>query len=491
MTTAPDLVSAPPVRTWPAWIAGSALTAGTTVDVHHPGDESVVGRHVVPSADDVERAVQAAWEARHTAQATTAAQRADALMHVSRRLAERVDEVASIITAENGKPITWARSEAARASVVFRLSAEEARRFGGEFQRLDGEPGSVGRAAVVRRFPYGPILAISPFNFPLNLAVHKVGPAIAVGAPVILKPAPATPLSALLLGELLAETDLPAGMWSVLPVGNDAAPGLVADPRLPVISFTGSETVGFAIQGSEPRKHVLLELGGNAAAVVLADYSSDDDLAYAAARVATFSNYQAGQACISVQRVLVDRAIADRFVPVLEDAVRALQSGSVWDPSTVVGPMISTAAAERVEQWVDEAVDAGAKVHVGGGRDGAFVEPTLLSGVDPDAKVVAEEVFGPVMSVQVVDGLDDAIAIVNDSRFGLQTGVFTHDIHAAFRAHRELEVGGVIIGDVPTFRADEMPYGGVKASGFGREGVRSAIADFTHERVLVLSGLDL
>ena len=475
----------------PLWIAGRAETSSTTVDVTNPYDGSVVGSYPLPAAEQVEAAVAAAWSVRHEFAATSAARRAEALAHVSRRIAERAEEIAELITAENGKPILWARAEAARAASTFRFAAEEARRFGGELQRLDTDPAAAGRAAIVRRFPIGPVLGISPFNFPLNLVAHKVAPALAVGAPIVVKPAPATPLSALLLGELLAETDLPAGSWSVLPVGNDVAPSLVADPRLPIVSFTGSETVGFAIQRSVPHKHVTLELGGNAAAVVCADWSSDADIEWAATRIATFANYQGGQACVSVQRVLVDASVWDRLVPAVVAKVEALPTGSPWDPATVVGPLVNEAAAIRVESWVDEAVAAGATVLTGGRRDGTSYAPTVLTDAPADSKVVREEVFGPVMVLQRVDGVDEAFATVNDSRYGLQTGVFTHDLQVAFRAHAELEVGGVVIGDVPSFRADQMPYGGVKASGVGREGLRAAMEDFTYERVLVLSGIAL
>ncbi|HBJ73226.1 MAG TPA: aldehyde dehydrogenase [Actinobacteria bacterium] len=484
-------MSAHPAKLWPAWVAGAAVDSGTVLDVHHPGDGSVVGSYVVPSPAQVEQAIAAAAAAKDSARSTTAAQRAAALQHVSQQLERRLDEAAWLITAENGKPIMWARAEAQRAVSTFRWAAEEARRFGGELQRLDTEPATKGRAAIIRRFPYGPVLGISPFNFPINLVAHKIAPAIAVGAPIVVKPAPATPLGALLLGELLAETDLPPGMWSVLPVGNDVAPSLVQDPRLPVISFTGSDVVGFAIQESAPRKHVTLELGGNAAAVLLADYASDADLDWAATRIATFGYYQAGQSCVAVQQVMIDASLLERFLPRLVAKVKALATGSPWDESTVVGPLISDSAAQRVELWIGEAVESGARVLAGGARSGTSIEPTLLIDVDPQSRVTTHEVFGPVVSVQVIEGLDDAIARVNSSRFGLQTGVFTHDIQAAFRAHRDLEVGGVIIGDVPSFRSDQMPYGGVKDSGSGREGLQAAMQDLTYERVLVLSDLDL
>jgi acyl-CoA reductase-like NAD-dependent aldehyde dehydrogenase len=268
-------------------------------------------------------------------------------------------------------------------------------------------------------------------------------------------------------------------------------PDLVADPRLPIISFTGSAPVGYAIQASVPRKHVVLELGGNAAAVVLADYSSDADLEWASSRIATFANYQAGQSCISVQRVLVDRALYDTLVPMVVEKVQALPTGDPSDDATIVGPLVDENAARRVEQWIDEAVTAGASLLTGGQRDGAHVAPAVLVDVPADAKVACEEVFGPVVTLSPVDGVDDAVATVNASRFGLQAGVFTHDLQTAFRLHRDLHVGGVVIGDVPSFRADQMPYGGVKESGVGREGVRYAMEDFTEERVLVLTGLEL
>jgi acyl-CoA reductase-like NAD-dependent aldehyde dehydrogenase len=473
------------------WIAGRPATSDTVVEVHHPFDGAVVGAHGIPTDEQVEEAVAAAWAVRHQAAALPAAVRAEALAHVSRRLTERTEEIARLITGENGKPLMWARAEVARAASTFRWASEEARRFNGELQRLDTDPATPGRLAIIRRFPDGPVLGIAPFNFPLNLVAHKVAPAIAVGAPIILKPAPATPLSALLLGELLAETDLPAGTWSVLPVSNDVAPRLVADERLPIVSFTGSEQVGYAIQDAVPRKNVTLELGGNAAAVVLGDWSSDADLDWAASRIATFANYQAGQSCVSVQRVLVERELLERFVPLLVSKVEALPNGSPWDEATVVGPLISEAAAERVHEWVMEAVDEGATLLTGGGRHGALLDPAVLVDTPAHVRVACEEVFGPVLIVTPIDGVEDAIETVNNSRFGLQTGVFTHDLQVAFRMHRDLEVGGVIIGDVPSYRADQMPYGGVKASGVGREGLKSAMSDFTHERVMVMTGIEL
>jgi acyl-CoA reductase-like NAD-dependent aldehyde dehydrogenase len=404
---------------------------------------------------------------------------------------ERRDEFATTITWESGKPIRWAHAEVERASATFRWAAEEALRWSGELQRLDSDPSAEGRLALVRRVPRGPVLGITPFNFPLNLVAHKVAPALAVGAPIVLKPAPKTPLSALLLGELLAECDLPAGAFAVLTVTNDAAPALVTDRRLPVVSFTGSVPVGWSIRDTVPRKHVALELGGNAAVLVCADWGGEGDLAAAAHRVALCANYQGGQSCISVQRVFVDRTLYPRFVDLLVDAVGDLAVGDPWADETEVGPLIDETAAQRVESWVAEAVRGGARLLAGGTRSGSVVQPAVLADVPADSPIVCDEVFGPVLVVEPVDGVDDGLRRVDDSRFGLQAGVFTRDIAVAFRAHRELEVGGVIVGDVPTFRAEQMPYGGVKESGTGREGVRSAMEDYTEPRVMVLSGVSL
>lgn len=474
------------------WLAGRQTTGQDTFDVTSPWDGRLVGTVAVPTDAQVEEAVAAAHGVLGEFAATPAHVRAAALDHVSRRLVERTEEIARLISDENGKPMKWARGEVGRAVSVFRFAAEEARRFnGGEAQRLDTDAGGAGRLALTRRFPKGVVLGIAPFNFPLNLCAHKVAPAIAVGSPIILKPAPATPLSGLLIGELLAETELPAGSWSVLPVANDRMPALVQDERLPVISFTGSDKVGFAIMDSVPRKHLTLELGGNGAAVVLADYASEQDLDWAATRIATFSNYQGGQSCISVQRVIADASVYERLVPKIVAAVGAQVTGDPAEDATDVGPLVSEDAAKRVEAWVDEAVRGGARLLAGGKRDGASYAPTVLADVPGDVTISCEEVFGPVLTLRRVNGESEAFDAVNDSKYGLQAGVFTHDVQAAFRAHRALEVGGVIIGDVPSYRADQMPYGGAKMSGVGREGVRFAMDDYTYERVMVLTALAL
>jgi acyl-CoA reductase-like NAD-dependent aldehyde dehydrogenase len=472
----------------PFLLSGTPATGPETLEVTSPWDGSVAGRVSVPSDEQVEQAVADLHAVRYEAQATPAHARAAALDHISARIAERAEEIAGLITAENGKPLVWSHGEVGRAVSTFRWAAEEARRFAGDLQRLDTDPAATGRMAVVRRFPRGPVLGIAPFNFPLNLVAHKVAPAIAVGAPILVKPAPATPLTALLLGDIIAETDLPARMVSVLTVPNDKMSALVTDPRLPVISFTGSGPVGWSIQKQAPNKHVTLELGGDAAVIVDRDWP---DLPAAASRIALFANYQAGQSCISVQRVLIHTDVYDAFVTELVAAVEALPTGDPAADGVQVGPVINDAAAERIEAWVYEAAKAGASVLTGGTREGRTVTPTVLSGVPAGTKIAEEEVFGPVLSVARFGDLDEAFAMVNSSRYGLQAGIFTTDVRTAFRAHRDLEVGGVIVGDVPSFRADQMPYGGWKDSGVGREGLRSAMNDLTEERVLVLTGLDL
>jgi acyl-CoA reductase-like NAD-dependent aldehyde dehydrogenase len=473
------------------WVAGRPESSDDPHVVRHPADGREVGRTSLATADQVDRAIAAAAEVADAAAALPAYVRAAALDHVSRRLAGRTDEIARLITAENGKPMKWSRAEVGRAVSTFRWAAEEARRFSGDLQRLDTDPAAQGRVAVVRRFPRGPVLGISPFNFPLNLVAHKVAPALAVGAPIVVKPAPATPLSALFLGELLAETDLPAGMFSFLPVPNDRAEQLVKDPRLPVVSFTGSGPVGARIRATVPHKHVILELGGNAAAVVCGDWASDADLDWAATRIATFSNYQAGQSCIAVQRVIAHTSVYDELAERVVAYVKGLRNGDPFDEATDVGPLISADAAQRINEWVDEAVAAGAKVLTERSTDGTTMAPLVLADAPVDTRVWREELFGPVLVLARAQSDEAALAAVNDSAYGLQAGVFTHNLQTAFQAHRTLKVGGVIVGDVPSYRADQMPYGGVKGSGEGREGVRSAMDDYTVPRVMVLTGLDL
>jgi acyl-CoA reductase-like NAD-dependent aldehyde dehydrogenase len=471
----------------PFLVAGDWQRGHGSFDVTNPYDGQVVATVGVPTDQDVEDAASAAAEIFRSSRTLPVHARAEALAHISHRIAERAGEIAALIAREGGKPLKWSKVEVARATSTFRWAAEEVRRSGGELMRLDTEATAEGRAAIVRRFPVGPVLAISPFNFPLNLVAHKVAPALAVGAPVVVKPATATPLSALLLGELVSECHLPAGMLSVLPLAGQRTEALVRDPRLPKVSFTGSSDVGWRIRGLASKKRFTLELGGNAGVIV----HSDADLAHAAKRAAFGGYYQAGQSCISVQRILVQDDVYDDFVARFVDEVRALRTGDPMDPGTDVGPLIDAGALDRVSRWVDEAVAGGAEVLCGGKREDPFYLPTVLASTSADMKVRCEEVFGPVTTVGRYATFEEALAELNNSRYGLHAGVFTGSMERALLAHRELEVGGVIVGDVPSFRSDQMPYGGTKDSGMGREGIRYAMDEMTEPRILVLSNVPL
>jgi acyl-CoA reductase-like NAD-dependent aldehyde dehydrogenase len=471
----------------PYLVAGEWRAGEETFAVKSPFDGSVVAEVGVPSDAEVEDAVAAAADTFQESRTLPSHVRAEALAHISRRLAERVDEVAETIAREGGKPLKWATVEAKRASSTFRWAAEEARRQDGDLLRLDTEAGTGSRLGIVRRFPFGPVLGISPFNFPVNLVAHKVAPALAVGAPIIVKPATATPLGALLLGELFAETELPRGMLSVLPLSGARAEKLVHDPRIAKVSFTGSGEVGWRLKGLEPKKHFTLELGGNAGAIV----HSDADIDHAAARMAFGGYYQAGQSCIAVQRVLVHAPVYEDFVTRFVKQVESLKVGDPLDPETDMGPLIDAAALDRITEWVDEAVASGAEVLTGGRRRDSFYEPTILANVTPEMKVCREEVFGPVTTVTSYQTFEEALATVNDSRYGLQAGVFTSDIQRALLAHRELVVGGVVVNDVSAYRSDQMPYGGAKESGYGREGLRYAMEEMTEPRIMVISDVSL
>ena len=468
-------------------VAGDWREGSDGFDVKSPYDGATVASVSSPSTSDVEDAVAAAAAAFDETRVLPLHRRAEALAHISRRLVERADEVAELIAREGGKPLKWAKVEAARAASTFRWAAEECRRDGGELMRFDSEEALGSRAGIVRRFPLGPVLAITPFNFPVNLVAHKMAPALAVGAPIVIKPATKTPLGALLLGELFCETELPPAMLSVLPIGGSEAGELAKDRRFAKLSFTGSSEVGWNLKSADPKKVVTLELGGNAGVIV----HSDADLEKAAQRIAFGGYYQAGQSCISVQRVLVQESVAEDFTERLVREVGKLKTGDPLDPETEVGPLIDHDSLERVTAWVDEAVQAGAEVLVGGKREDPFYAPTVLGRTRPDMKVRCEEIFGPVTTVSTYDAFEDAIAEVNDSKYGLQAGVFTSDVNRLFLAFRDMEVGGVVANDVSAFRADHMPYGGTKDSGSGREGLRWAMQEMTEPRVLVLSDVPL
>jgi len=393
------------------------------------------------------------------------------------------EEFARTITTEAGKPITDARREVGRAIQTFSVASEEAKRIPGEIVPLDLTPGTDAYLGLVRRFPIGPVLGITPFNFPLNLVAHKVAPCLACGNPIVLKPAPQTPLTALLLGEVVLEAGLPAGALSVVPCDNTVAEHLVTHPGLKVLSFTGSASVGWMLKAKSGKKRVLLELGGNAGVIV----EPDADLGIAAQRCVTGGFAYAGQTCIAVQRIYVHESVHDRFVAELLARVAQVKAGDPLEEATVVGPLIDEAAARRVEDWIAEAVAQGAKLLAGGKRSGPLVEATVLADVSPAMKVSCREVFGPVVTVNRYQRFEEAIQALNESDYGLQAGLFSRDVDRIFKAYRELDVGTVLANEVPTFRADHMPYGGVKDSGLGREGVRYAIEEMTEPKLLVLN----
>jgi len=471
----------------PYLVNGDWRTGGDSFEVRSPYDDSVVAEIGVPSDAEVEEAAATAEATFEASSRLPIHARADALDHISQRLKETIDENAELIAREGGKPLKWAKVEATRAVSTYRWASETIRHGDDEVMRLDSEASLGSRIGIVRRFPYGPVLGITPFNFPLNLVAHKVAPALGVGAPIVVKPASATPIGSLRLAEFFAETDLPKGMYQVLPVSSKVADGMARDARYKKISFTGSAEIGWYLKGLDPKKRVTLELGGNAGVIVHADA----DLDFAAQRIAFGGYYQAGQSCISVQRVLVSSEVYEDFTARLVKQVESLKVGDPLDPTVDVGPVIQRKEVDRLTEWVNEAVSQGAEVLTGGKGDGPFFEPTLLASVTPEMRVCREEIFGPVVTISKYETFEDALRTVNDSKYGLQAGVFTNDINRAFEAHRAIEVGGLIVNDVSAFRADQMPYGGSKDSGFGREGLRYAMEEMTEPRIMVLSHVPL
>ena len=472
-----------PAKTWGFLVDGKWVSDGEAFEVRSPADGTVVGSGYLASAGDAEAAVQAAVRTFETTRKMPAYERQRILRGISEGLRQGHEEFSRILALEAGKPIKAARTEVDRAIFTFAVAAEEATRIGGEWLPLDWQPAAAGRAAIVRRFPLGPIFAITPFNFPLNLVAHKLAPAIAAGCTMVLKPAPQTPLSSLLLAEVVEAAGWPAGGLNVLPMAIPEAERLVGDDRLKLLTFTGSGAVGWALKRKAGKKKVLLELGGNAGVVVHSDWDVED----AARRCVAGGFSYAGQSCISVQRIYVQRSVQKRFLSALVAGVKKLKVGDPLEEATDVGPLISVDAAKRAENWIEEAIAAGAQVETGGKRSGSYLEPTVLTNTRPEMKVICEEVFAPLVVVEPYDNFADAIRRVNDSPYGLQTGLFTRDATLLFKAFEQLEVGGVIAGDISSFRIDHMPYGGVKESGMGREGLRYAIEEMTEPKMLVLN----
>ncbi|MBB6599703.1 aldehyde dehydrogenase family protein [Luteimonas sp. MC1825] len=468
---------------YPYYLANRAVAANTDLDVFDKYTGKRATRVALADAATVRKAIVAAHKARRAMAAFPPDARRDVLEHCVRRFDERADELAHALCIEAGKPIRDARGEVTRLIDTFRIAAGEATRITGEVLELQVSERSRGYRGMVKRVPVGACSFITPFNFPLNLVAHKVAPAIAAGCPFVLKPAAKTPVGALIIAEVLAETDLPMGAFSVLPCDNDAASALVEDDRIALLSFTGG-LVGWDLKARAGRKKVTLELGGNAACIVDADPGASLD--HIVERLVFGAYYQSGQSCISVQRIYVHASVYPALRRKLKAAVAALRMGDPRDARTVIGPMIDEAAAKRVDAWIQSARRAGAKQLAGGIRVGNMLPAALLEDVPPGAELMRQEAFGPVACMQAFDTFEDALARANDSDFGLQAGVFTASLAHAMRAWDALDVGGVVVGDVPSFRVDNMPYGGVRGSGLGREGVRSAIEDMTEPRLLVI-----
>jgi acyl-CoA reductase-like NAD-dependent aldehyde dehydrogenase len=462
---------------------GRWIEEGASVPIHSPYSGEVVSQVVAATRTHAEQAIDGAVAAFAITRKMPAYERQRVLERVSAGIAARAEEFARSMALEAGKPIRTARGEVSRAAFTFKVAAEESARIYGEYLPLDGSDTAKNRWGIVRRFPLGPIAAITPFNFPLNLVAHKIAPAIAAGCTMVLKPAPQAPGCALMLARLVEEAGWPAGALSVLPLSNDDAAPLVEDARLKMLTFTGSTAVGWALKDRAGKKRVTLELGGNAGVVV----HSDADLEYAADRCVTLGFGYSGQTCVSAQRLLVHRPAYERFTDLVLERVRRLKMGDPLEEDTDIGPLIRQSDAVRAESWVEEAVAGGAKLLCGGRRKGSFLEPALLTRTQPAMKVNCMEVFAPVKTVEPYDDFDDALARVNDSPYGLQSGVFTRDMGLIFRAFEEIETGSVMANEVPTFRADQMPYGGIKDSGSGREGLRYSIEEMTERKLLLLN----
>ncbi len=464
-------------------IGGEWVETGEILSVVNPYDSTVVGEVFQAGMSEIERAIDAAHQAFELTRKLPSYKRAEILEKVVDRLRERKDELARIMTLESGKPIQFTRGEVDRAILTFSIAAEESKRISGEVVSLDLAVGSENRWGVVKRYPVGPIASITPFNFPLNLVAHKVAPALAVGNTIVHKSPPQTPITSIMLGEILLDSGVPEGAVNIISCRNEVAEKLVIDSRMKMLSFTGSPKVGWHLKSIVPKKKVVLELGGNAAVLV----EPDVNLESVAKRLAVGAFANAGQICISVQRIYVDESVYGKFKELFVEETNKLKVGNPLDDEAIVGPMINTSEADRAFKWIMEAKGAGATLLAGGERNGNIIQPTVLENVPADANLYCEEAFAPVAILESYSDFDEAIRRVNDTRFGLQAGVFTNDSRKVFKAFDEIQVGGVIINDYPTYRIDNMPYGGIKESGFGREGVRYAIEEMTEPKLLVLN----
>jgi len=467
---------------YPLYLNNEAQQPNTDLEVTDKFTGKVAFRVAQATPAIIEQGIAGAVRAAEPMARMPSYERQAVLQHCVDRFRERQEELAYALCVEAGKPIKDSEGEVTRLIDTFRIAAEESVRMTGEVQPLDISPRAKGYQGMWKRVPIGPCSFISPFNFPLNLAAHKIAPAIAVGCPFVMKPASRTPLGAIIMGEVLAETNLPKGAFSILPAHREGADMFTEDERLKLLSFTGSPAVGWELKAKAGKKKVVLELGGNAAVII----DHDADLKDALERVIFGAFYQSGQSCIGVQRILIHRAVYVRFREMLVEKTKTLVSGDPKKRETFIGPMISEGEAKRLDGWIQEAVAAGATLLCGGKRDGAMLEATLLEGVGHDTKLNVEEAFGPVAFLIPFGTFNEALDMVNDSKFGLQAGIFTRDLFQTLDAWDRLDVGGVIINDVPSYRVDNMPYGGVKDSGLGREGVRFAMEDMTEIRNLVI-----
>jgi len=467
---------------FPLYLDGEWVESSEILNIHSPYDRKLIGKTYRAGRKEILKAIDSSCRAFEYTRSMPIYERAEKLLQVAHGLQENQEEFAQILCAEAGKPIKFSRQEVARAILTFTDAAEESKRIRGEYISLEYESGSKGRWGLIRHFPIGPILGISPFNFPLNLIAHKIAPALASGNTIILKPASQTPLTALRLAKEIEKTGWPNGTLNVLPVHSANAGILVKDDRIKMLTFTGSPVVGWALKKQAGMKKVTLELGGNAGVII----HEDADVEYAALRC-TYGGYVlSGQNCISVQRIYVHDRIYDRFLQLFSGRVKDLKSGNPSDEVTDVGPLIHPDEVNRVQEWLQEAVDQGAEILTGGKAEGNVFQPTIILNADPRMKISCQEVFAPVVLVHRYSDFDAALEKVNESEYGLQAGVFTSDMKRIFKAYEILEVGGVIIGDVPTYRIDPMPYGGVKQSGMGREGVRFAVMEMTEPKLMVI-----
>ncbi len=471
------------MQTYKIYCGGEFIETPNTIDVINPFTEKVFARTYLATKDNLEAAIQKAEKVQEEMKKLSSLKKYEALMHISNTLLKRRDYFSELLCLESGKPIIYSRGEIDRAIQTFKVAAEESKRLPGELISLDWTPAGEGKQGIVKYFPIGLVAGISPFNFPMNLAVHKIAPAIAAGCSIILKPSTNTPLSTLALAEIIDETELPKGAVSILPMDRATGNQLVTDDRFKLLSFTGSPQVGWMMKAQAGRKKVILELGGNAGMIVTK--SADINLAVKKAVIGGFA--YSGQVCIHAQRMYVANEIFEEFSNKFIAEVKNLKLGDPINSDTQISSMIDKNNAIRIENWVNEAIEDGAKLLCGGKRNGTYYEPTVLVDTKPKMKVCSLEVFGPVVTLEAFDDFKTAIDEVNESEFGLQAGVFTNQIDEMDYAFSKLEVGGVIINDSPIFRVDHMPYGGIKNSGLGREGIKYAMMDMLEARILVKS----